>query len=101
MGGPRRVAAYDADAATMLGSDQMAIQRYLATRDAQAARRVLHTTLIANVVIALVLAAIGLALLAFRQEGDCQRARDLLALLPDAKDLYDEASVKYALGEVI
>jgi SSS family solute:Na+ symporter len=47
------------------GSDQMAIQRYLATRDARAARQVLFTTLIANVVITLVLAAIGLALLAF------------------------------------
>jgi SSS family solute:Na+ symporter len=47
------------------GSDQMAIQRYLATRDARAARRVFNTTLIANIVVMLFLAAVGLALLAY------------------------------------
>lgn len=46
-------------------SDQMAIQRYLATRDAAAARRVLNTSLIANTVVFLLLACVGLALLAF------------------------------------
>ena len=46
-------------------SDQMAIQRYLATRDAAAARRVLNTSLIANTCVFLLLAALGLALLAF------------------------------------
>ena len=47
------------------GSDQMAIQRYLATRDAKAARSVLLTSLLANVFVALILAAVGMALLAF------------------------------------
>lgn len=49
------------------GSDQMAIQRYLATRDAPAARRVLRTALAANAVVLLLLAGLGLALLAFFQ----------------------------------
>jgi SSS family solute:Na+ symporter len=47
------------------GSDQMAIQRYLATRDAKAARGVLLTSLVANVLVALILCTAGLALLAF------------------------------------
>jgi SSS family solute:Na+ symporter len=51
------------------GSDQMAIQRYLATRDARAARRTLNITLAANVLVFLLLAAVGMALLA------CFRAR--------------------------
>jgi SSS family solute:Na+ symporter len=47
------------------GSDQMAIQRYLATRDARAARRAFLTTLLSNVFVTAVLAALGLALLGF------------------------------------
>ena len=47
------------------GSDQMAIQRYLATRDAKAARTVLATSLILNVVVIGLLSLLGLALLAF------------------------------------
>jgi SSS family solute:Na+ symporter len=47
------------------GSDQMAIQRYLATRDARSARGVLLTALLANVLVCLILSAAGLALLAF------------------------------------
>lgn len=47
------------------GSDQMAIQRYLATRDAKAARGVLNTSLIANTAVFILLAILGLALLAF------------------------------------
>lgn len=47
------------------GSDQMAIQRYLATRDARAARQVLITTLGANVVVNLLLTCVGFSLLAF------------------------------------
>ncbi len=43
----------------------MAIQRYLATRDVKTARRVLATSLIANVGVALLLMAVGLSLLAF------------------------------------
>lgn len=47
------------------GSDQMAIQRYLATRDVAAARRVFLVTLVANVVITSLLVAVGFALLGF------------------------------------
>jgi SSS family solute:Na+ symporter len=47
------------------GSDQMAIQRYLATRDAPAARRVLNTSLVADAVVFLLLSSLGLALLAY------------------------------------
>jgi solute:Na+ symporter, SSS family len=47
------------------GSDQMAIQRYLATRDTRAARRAFLTTVVSNVVITLILAAVGFALLGF------------------------------------
>lgn len=47
------------------GSDQMAIQRYLATRDVKAARTVLVTTLGVNVLINCLLTLVGLALLAY------------------------------------
>jgi SSS family solute:Na+ symporter len=47
------------------GSDQMAIQRYLATRDVKTARGVLITSLCANAFVYVVLFAVGLALLAF------------------------------------
>jgi SSS family solute:Na+ symporter len=49
------------------GSDQMAIQRYLATRDAPAARQMFMTALLGNVVLWPFLAAVGLTLLAFFQ----------------------------------
>lgn len=47
------------------GSDQMAIQRYLATRDAAAARRMFNVNLTAEFLVHLLLAALGLALLAY------------------------------------
>ncbi len=47
------------------GSDQMAIQRYLATKDVKAARNVLITTLGANTVVNLLLTLVGLSLLAY------------------------------------
>jgi len=47
------------------GSDQMAIQRYLATRDVKAARTVLITTLSANVLVNLLLTLVGFSLLAY------------------------------------
>lgn len=46
-------------------SDQMAIQRYLATRDTKAARRVFLVTGLANILITSLLACVGFALLAF------------------------------------
>lgn len=45
------------------GSDQMAIQRYLATRDVPAARRVFLVTGLANILITLFLGSLGFALL--------------------------------------
>ena len=48
-------------------SDQIAIQRYLATRDARAARTVLFISLVADVLVTLLLAMVGLALLAYFQ----------------------------------
>ncbi len=47
------------------GSDQMAIQRYLATRDTKAARRMFLVTGLSNVLITSLLACVGFALLAF------------------------------------
>jgi solute:Na+ symporter, SSS family len=47
------------------GSDQMAIQRYFATRDEKTARRVFLVTGLSNIVITCLLAAVGFALLAF------------------------------------
>lgn len=47
------------------GSDQMAIQRYLATKDAASARRMFGTSLIADALVTFLLAALGLALFAY------------------------------------
>jgi len=49
------------------GSDQMAIQRYLATRDAKAARRAFLTTNAADSLVTVLLAAVGFALVGFFQ----------------------------------
>lgn len=50
------------------GSDQMTIQRFLSTRDAAAARKTLVVSLVAETVVTLLLAAAGLALLAYFQQ---------------------------------
>jgi SSS family solute:Na+ symporter len=47
------------------GSDQMAIQRYLATRDAAAARKMFGISLICNAIVNLLLAGLGLALFSY------------------------------------
>lgn len=47
------------------GSDQMAIQRYFATRDVKAARRVFLITGLTNIVVTCLLACVGFGLLAF------------------------------------
>ncbi len=47
------------------GSDQMAIQRYLATRDTAAARRMFSISLLSSVLLWPFLAAVGLALMAY------------------------------------
>ncbi len=69
------------------GSDQMAIQRYLATRDARSARQVLATTLGANLLVNLILAAVGLALLAYFQNHPTLLAEDQ-TILGDADQLF-------------
>ncbi|MBE9511186.1 MAG: sodium/solute symporter [Bacteroidetes bacterium] len=47
------------------GSDQMAIQRYLATRDAKAARKAFLYSMISNIFVYFMLAVLGIALLAY------------------------------------
>jgi len=47
------------------GSDQMAIQRYLATRDSHAARKAFVITLVSNVLVTTLLGSLGFALLAY------------------------------------
>jgi SSS family solute:Na+ symporter len=47
------------------GSDQVAIQRYLATRDARAARRMLGVSVGAMILVKLLLGSLGLGLLAY------------------------------------
>ncbi len=47
------------------GSDQMAIQRYLATRDVRAARRMYLSSLVTNLLVYFLLAILGLALFAY------------------------------------
>lgn len=54
------------------GSDQIAIQRYLATRDVATARKALGVSLIASFVSALLLATTGLALMAYFQANPSQ-----------------------------
>ncbi len=49
------------------GSDQIAVQRYLSTRDSRTARRVLAVSLVASTIAILLLVLLGLALLAFFQ----------------------------------
>jgi SSS family solute:Na+ symporter len=48
-------------------SDQIAIQRYLSTKDIKAARTVLFMSLVADVFVSLILSAVGLTLMAYFQ----------------------------------
>lgn len=47
------------------GSDQMSIQRFLAARDAKAARKILAVSQITDVIVSLLLSVTGLAILGF------------------------------------
>jgi len=69
------------------GSDQTAIQRFMATRDAGAARRSFLINSIASVAVSLVLALVGLSLLAYYQ-ADSQR-------LPAGKTITDNADLLF------
>jgi len=70
------------------GSDQMAIQRYLATRDAKTARTVLATSLVANGVVNFFLCAVGLALLAFFRTNP--------HLIPDGRTILGDSDTLFA-----
>ncbi len=76
------------------GSDQMAIQRYLATRDTKAARRAFLTTGIANVVVTLILAALGFALLGFFRANPQYLAHGL-SIEADADKLFPHYIVRF------
>ena len=65
------------------GSDQVAIQRYLATRDTKSARRAFLINLVANFLIMLFLAVVGFALLGFFRANP--------HLIPDGKNLIANA----------
>lgn len=65
------------------GSDQMAIQRFLSTRDVKSARRVIATALVMNAVTLIVLALLGLALLAYFKMN--------MHLFPDVQDIRESA----------
>jgi len=65
------------------GSDQVAIQRYLATRDVKAARHSFLINCLANLSVALVLYAVGFALLGFFTTNP--------HLIPDGKSLIADA----------
>jgi solute:Na+ symporter, SSS family len=47
------------------GSDQMAIQRYLATRDARAAQKMYLSHIVSNILVFILLAILGLSVMAF------------------------------------
>ena len=65
------------------GSDQMAIQRFIATRDVKAARRTFLTTQIAEKVLFFILMCVGFSLLGFYRTNPY--------LIPDGKDLITDA----------
>ncbi len=69
------------------GSDQMAIQRYLATRNVKAARRVLLISLIGDVVVTFLLAILGFALLAYFLRNP--------QLIPDGHTLLEDADALF------
>ncbi len=69
------------------GSDQMAIQRYLATRDVRAARKTMAVSLGANFMVHILLALVGLALLAY--------FTDKPQLLPDGQSVVSHADMLF------
>jgi SSS family solute:Na+ symporter len=69
------------------GSDQMAIQRYLATRDTKAAQRMYFHSITSNIFIFVLLAIMGLAVMAFFQQNP--------QLIPPGKDLITGADLLF------
>jgi SSS family solute:Na+ symporter len=70
-------------------SDQIAIQRYLSTKDAKAARSVLIISLVADVFVTLMLVAVGLALLAYFRAFP-QMLHDKQTILADSDKLFPQ-----------
>lgn len=65
------------------GSDQIAIQRYLATKDAKSARKAFITNLSASAIISVFLAMLGFALFAyFKKNGGTDQLADADKLFP-------------------
>ena len=71
------------------GSDQVAIQRYLATRDTKSARRAFTLNIGADICLGLLLAVVGFALLGFFRTNP--------AALPQGKDLITDADFLFPL----
>lgn len=69
------------------GSDQMAIQRYLATRDERAARKMYFHSITSNIFIFVLLAIMGMAVMAFFQKNP--------QLLPAGHDLVSGADLLF------
>ncbi len=66
------------------GSDQMAIQRYLATKDAPAARKMLVASLTASALATGILSIVGLAVMAyFQKDPSMATARQVIMDAPD------------------
>jgi SSS family solute:Na+ symporter len=76
------------------GSDQMAIQRYLATRDAKTARRAFLTTNCADIIVSVTLVCLGFALLAFFRANP-QFLADGQSLIEDADYLFPHFIVNF------
>jgi len=76
------------------GSDQVAIQRYLATRDTHAARRALYINLAAGVAVSVLLAGLGFSVLGFFQTHPHAIA-DGKNLLADADFLFPHFIANY------
>ena len=69
------------------GSDQMAIQRYLATKDVQSARKTFGVSLITNFIAQLLLGLVGIAMIAFFMRSP--------QYLPAGRDIYAQADLLF------
>lgn len=69
------------------GSDQMAIQRYLATKDVKAARKTFGISLLTNMIAQLLLGLVGIAMIAFFVKAP--------HYLPSGNDIYQQADLLF------
>lgn len=77
------------------GSDQMSIQRFLATRDAKAARRTLAVSQITDVSVSVLLSITGLAILGFYQAHPPQLEANVTIV-----DIGDQLFPKFIMSEM-